>query len=52
MIKEINRINGQYKVTIPRQIREDLGLEIDDFLHWEVIDRHIVIKPVKLITEE
>lgn len=51
MSEKINRINGQYKVTIPKEIREKLSLEIDDFLHWEIQDKHIIIKPAKLIVE-
>jgi len=51
MTKKINRISEQYKVTIPKEIREQLSLEINDFLHWEVKDKYIIIKPAKLIFE-
>jgi len=51
MIKKISVINDQYKVTIPKEIREELGLEINDFIHWEINNNHIIIKPTKLIIE-
>ena len=51
MIKKISVINAQHKITIPKEIREQLNLEINDFLQWEINDNYIIIKPLKIIIE-
>lgn len=39
------KIKDKYQVTIPAQIRKQLGLEVGDLLKAELEDDHIVLKP-------
>lgn len=41
-------ITSKYQTTIPKAIREDIGLSVKDALDWKVERGRIIISPAKL----
>jgi len=40
-------ITSKYQTTIPKAIREDLGLSINDTIEWKVENGRIVVVPMQ-----
>ena len=46
---EVLQIRKKFQITLPRSIRERLGLEEGDYIAVEVRDEEIVLRPKKLV---
>jgi len=46
---EVLQIRKKFQITLPRSIREQLGLEEGDYIAVEVRDEEIVLRPKKLV---
>ncbi len=40
-------ITSKYQTTIPKAIRDNIGLSVKDALDWKVEKRKIIISPAK-----
>jgi antitoxin (DNA-binding transcriptional repressor) of toxin-antitoxin stability system len=40
-------LTGNYQTTVPREVREELGIEPGDVLHWRVIGGQARVVPAK-----
>ncbi len=43
---EIVKVTRRYQVTLPKNIREELGIQIGDFLRVKVENGRIVLEPL------
>lgn len=41
-----SKLTTKYQATVPKEVREFLGLSAGDGLQWEIEDGHIVVKKV------
>ena len=39
-------VTSKYQTTIPKKIREKVGISVHDLLEWELKEGEIVVKPV------
>jgi AbrB family looped-hinge helix DNA binding protein len=39
-----SKITSKYQATVPKEVREFLGLSAGDGLQWEIEDDHVVVK--------
>ena len=46
---EVLQIRKKFQITLPRSMRERLGLEEGDYIAAEVRDEEIVLRPKKLV---
>jgi AbrB family looped-hinge helix DNA binding protein len=46
---EILQIRSKFQITLPRPIRDQLGLEEGDYVSAEVRDDEIVLRPKRLV---
>lgn len=51
-ISDLVQVSGRGQVTLPAEIRRDLGLEPGDALTVEVEDGRIVLEPMALVPAE
>ncbi len=40
-------ITSKYQTTVPKEVRQELGLRPRDVLRWEIVDRDIRIVPAR-----
>lgn len=40
------KVTRKYQVTLPREVREELGIRIGDFLRVRVEDDKVILEPV------
>lgn len=40
-------VTGKHQTTVPREVREELGIEPGDVLHWKVVGRQARVVPAK-----
>lgn len=41
-----SKLTTKYQATVPKEVREFLGLSSGDGLQWEIEDGHVVVKKV------
>jgi len=46
------RVKGKYQVTIPKEVRRELGLRVGDYLEVEVQGSAILLKPKALLDKD
>lgn len=46
------RLSGNYQVSVPKRIREALGLKLGDFLETSIEDGAVVFRPKTLADRE
>ena len=42
----ITKVTSKGQVTLPKKIREELGIEFGDFIDFQVKDNMVIIKPI------
>ena len=42
----ITKVTSKGQVTLPKQIREELGIEFGDFIDFQIKDNMVIIKPI------
>lgn len=47
-----SKLTTKYQATVPKEVREFLGLSSGDGLQWEIEDGHVVVKKVSKIDLE
>jgi AbrB family looped-hinge helix DNA binding protein len=51
-IMPVSKLGQRRQVVIPKEIWEDLGLEVGDFVEVERVEGTVVIKPKRLVDAE
>ena len=47
-----SKLTSKYQATVPKEVREFLGLSSGDGITWEIEDGHVVVKKVPKIDME
>ena len=47
-----SKLTSKYQATVPKEVREFLGLSSGDGLQWEIEDGYVVVKKVSKIDLE
>ena len=47
-----SKLTSKYQATVPKEVREFLGLSAGDGLQWEIEDDHVVVKKLSKLDLE
>ena len=47
-----SKLTSKYQATVPKEVREFLGLASGDGLQWEIEDDHVVVKKLSKLDLE
>lgn len=47
----VRRIDAYYRVSLPEEVRRELKLEPDDFIHFKVQDGQAVIRKARIVVD-
>jgi antitoxin PrlF len=47
-----SKVTSKYQATVPKEVREFLGLSSGDGLQWEIEDDHVVVKKLSKLDLE